>query len=380
MKKPVQLFRASPAKVHKTKIISAKESVRELSAYSRSDFSVRPGTVLRQLSQNESPFDIPSSWVLCALGSSNAEYPDPECTAVRELLATKHDLDPAGIVCTAGLMEAINSIFAAYVSLNDEIVLPNNSFAYFAKCASLHGAVCKIVELEDLHTSCEGIARAVRPSTRAVFIANPANPIGTYIISDKILELRRQLPDETLLVIDEAYVGFVDPEEYEDLFELSENTNTIVLRSLSKSHGLAGFRSGWLYTRPEIAATIKKVQIPSIVSAPAQKISLKALSDEEVVRNWASTIRGRRATFTSGLKHLPIQIPPSQTNFVLLLFEDARTASELDGFLRYNGVVTRPQISNGLPNALRVTIGTDADMNFVSEQIINYFDNGFPKI
>jgi histidinol-phosphate aminotransferase len=347
----------------------------EMPRYMRSDLLIKEGVELLQLSKNESAIPMQPNWMEAAVqaASAGAAYPDAECKLLRQAIAETFRLDAQRIICSAGLMECLQTIALAYLDPGDKVVIPGHAFVFFRHVATLAGAEVKLVPERNLRVDINRILEAVDESTKMVIFANPGNPTGTYLCKQCIAELRSRIPSTTLLVIDEAYAEFVQEDRYEPLFDLTDSGNMIVLRSFSKMYGLAGFRVGWAYCPRAVVDYLRRIQIPAIVSAIAQAVAAAAIRDQRCVRAFKHEMLAIRRRFIERLKRLP-RISPveSETNFVLLRTKSEAEAQDLDDFLRKRGIVLRRQMAVGLSECLRATIGTEEQMSFVASAIVEW--------
>jgi len=357
-------------------VASPKPSRRasEMPRHVRSDFSIKPGVELLQLSRNETAMPLEPAWMEAAARAGSAvAYPDPECTTLRRAIAETFCLDHQRIFCSAGLMECLHTLALAYLDPGDKVIIPEHAFVFFRHVAQLAGAEVKLVPERNLRVDIANIVQAVDESTKMVIFANPGNPTGTYLCKRCILALHSRLPPTTLLVIDEAYAEFVRDDRYEPLFDLTDSGNVIVLRSFSKMYGLAGYRVGWAYCPGVVVDYVRRIQVPAIVSVVAQCIATVAIRDQSPVHSFKQEMLTVRRRFIDRLARLA-RISPveSEANFVLLATESEIEAQNLDAFLRQRGVVLRQQTEVGLGNCLRVTIGTEEQMQFVASTILDW--------
>jgi histidinol-phosphate aminotransferase len=349
----------------------------ETPAYLRSDLSVRPGVPIIQLSRNESAMPIPFHWIQAAAAATSiaSAYPDPDCQELRSAIAETFCLDHQRIVCSAGLMECLQSLALAYIDPGDHVIIPEHAFAFFRSATELAGARVTLVPEKDFKVDVDGIVRAADDSTKMVIFANPGNPTGTYLTRQSIRRLRAHLNPSTLLVIDEAYAEFVREDLYEPLFDLTDAGNTIVLRTFSKTYALAGFRVAWAYCPPEAVEYLRRIQVPAIVNSVAQAIAAIAVRDQEYVCAFKREMRAIRRCFIDRLSRLNgLEALESEANFVLLRTRSQAEATSLDAFLRQHGIVLRRQAAVGLGDCLRATIGSEEQMQFVAARILEWCD------
>jgi histidinol-phosphate aminotransferase len=203
------------------------------------------------------------------------------------------------------------------------------------------------------------MARAVRADTRVVFVANPNNPTGTWLTPDALRAFLRNVPADVLLVLDEAYYEYLDPGRRGDSLKLLEQfSNLVVSRTFSKAYGLAGLRVGFAFAHPQVADLMNRVRQPFNVSSIAQAAAMAALADQDFVhKSRALNDKGMQA-LTGGFKRLGLSWIPSYANFVS--FKVSRAAEVFQRLLR-QGVIVRPIAGYGMPEYLRVTVGTEAE-------------------
>jgi histidinol-phosphate aminotransferase len=197
-----------------------------------------------------------------------------------------------------------------------------------------------------------------------VFLANPNNPTGTYAPIDEVRALREKLPAHVLLVLDAAYAEYVRRNDYEAGIELVATTpNTVMTRTFSKIHGLAGLRLGWAYCPEGVADALNRIRGPFNVSTPALAAGVAAIEDK--VHEEASVAHNERwlPWLTTEIEKLGLKVTPSVANFLLMHFpkEPARNAHAADAFLKSRAIIVRRVDAYGLPGALRATIGSESD-------------------
>ena len=327
--------------------------------------STAPGVArVFKLSSNETPLG-PSPKAIAAYQAAAAhlhDYPDGQSTALREAIGKSFGLDPARIVCGAGSDELLNLLAHAYLGPGDEAIHTRHGFLVYPIWTLAAGATPVAVPETDYTADVDAILSAVTERTRIVFLANPNNPTGTYLPFDEIKRLHSALPAHVLLVLDAAYAEYVRRNDYESGIELVATTeNTVMCRTFSKIHGLAAMRLGWLYGPAHIVDALNRIRGPFNVNAPAMAAGIASMEDathQEVSRAhnerwlaWLSTEVGK----------LGLTVTPSVANFLLIHFPSAkgRTAKEADEFLTARGLILRRLEAYKLPNALRLTVGSE---------------------
>ena len=299
-------------------------------------------------------------------------YPDGGCSDLRAALAESHGLDAERIVCGAGSDELIGLLCRAYCGPGDEVVHTAHGFLMYAIAARTVGATPVAVPETDLTADVDAIAAAVSERTRLVFIANPNNPTGTWLPERAVRRLREALPDHVLLVLDAAYAEYMEDPAYEPGERLVDAYATVVsTRTFSKIYGLGGLRLGWAYCPSAVADVLNRVRNPFNVAAPSQAGGLAALADRGFVDRARAHNAQWRQWLTERLRASGIAVPDSVGNFVLARFPAVsnRDAAAADAFLRGRGIIVRRMGAYGLPDALRITIGTADEMAALADAL-----------
>jgi histidinol-phosphate aminotransferase len=351
-----------------------KPWIAAIHAYTPGKASGAGGKPLVKLSANENPLGC-SPAVAHAMREavSPSRYPDPDSTALRNALGEKHDIDPALIVCGTGSDELLNLAAQAFAGPGDEVLFPRFSFAVYDIAARRCGATP--VEAVDADYACDvdALLAAVTPRTRVVFLANPNNPTGTFLSGHEIARLHAGLPGNVLFVLDQAYAEYLAPgDDDRGLALAAANANVLVTRTFSKIHGLAGERIGWATGAPELIGELNRIRGPFNVTNHGQAAALAALADGEWVERCRLENAAGRARFVDTLAALGnhgIRAVPSEGNFVLVLFEGALTAEAAMEATAAAGYAVRHLPGQGLPHALRITIGLPGEMDAVAQAI-----------
>lgn len=317
--------------------------------------------VVHNLSANEACLG-PSPLALAAAEAAAAtcdRYPDGGAAALRTAIATRYAIDAERIVCGAGSEELISLIVQAYAAPDDEVLFSQHGFIKYELAARSHGARPVRATEKAFTADVDALLAAVTPRTRVLFLANPNNPTGTCLPDAEVRRLRSGLPDHVLLVIDAAYAEFVERSDYDDGLALAKETcNTIALRTFSKIHGLAGLRCGWGYADLEIVQTLHKVRGAFNVSHVAQAAAAAAITDI------AHEARAREhntqwlAWLTESLTAHGLDVVPSACNFLVVRFRDEAACKSATIALGEHGVLVMPLAGYGLPEAMRISIGT----------------------
>ena len=317
-----------------------------------------------KLSSNESPLG-PSPKAVAAYQTAAAkleDYPDGSITELRTAIGRVYGLDPARIVCGAGSDDLLNLLAHAYLTDGDEVIYSQHGFLMYPIYALGHGAKPIAVPEKNYTADIDAIIAAVTPRTRIVFIANPNNPTGTYVPFDEIKRLQQALPGNVILVLDAAYSEYVQRNDYEAGIELVATCENVVMcRTFSKIHGLAAVRLGWLYGPAGVVDALNRVRNPFNVNTPAMKAGIAAIEDAAHIEKSVAHNSKWLAWLSKEIAALDLEVTPSVGNFILIHFPDAegKSAADADAFLTKRGLILRRVAGYGLPNCLRMTVGTE---------------------
>ncbi len=291
-------------------------------------------------------------------------YPDPNATALREALAAKHDLDPARIILGTGSDELFSMACIAYLEPGDTVVQPAHGFAAWAIAARAVGGIVKNASERGHTADVSAILDEVDARTRIVFIANPANPTGTWLPFSEIERLHAALPEHVLLVLDEAYIEFARDQldTRAGLALAARAANVLTTRTFSKLHGLAALRIGWGYANAQIIEPLNRFRLPFNTPRPAQAGALAALGDEAFIEQSLALAESARGALSDMLRRYGLTPLLTATNFVTARAPTTLHAGELEARLAAEGVLVRHLKNYGMPDFLRFTIGTDAQM------------------
>lgn len=317
-----------------------------------------------KLSSNETPLG-PSEKAVAAFteaGRKLEDYPDGSATVLREAIAKAYGLDAARIICGAGSDEILNLVTHVYVGAGDEVIYSQHGFLVYKIATLAAGGTPVVAPERDLTADVDAILARVTDKTRLVFLANPNNPTGTYLPFDEVKRLHAGLPANVLLVLDAAYAEYVRRNDYETGLELALTAdNVLMTRTFSKIHGLAALRIGWAVGPAHVIDAMNRVRGPFNMNSPALLAGAAAIADAAHVEKAVAHNAQWLPWLTGQIEALGLKVTPSVANFVLIHFPAApgRTAKEADAFLTRRGLVLRSVASYGLPDALRMTVGTE---------------------
>jgi histidinol-phosphate aminotransferase len=339
------------------------------------------GARLYKLSSNETPLG-PSPAAVEAyhkVAADLALYPDGAATALRNAIAAAYGLNPDRVVCGAGSDEILNLIAHAYIGPGDEAVHCQYGFLVYPIAIRAAGGRPVVAPETGFTADVDAILARVGERTRVVFLANPNNPTGTYLPFREVRRLHTALPARTLLVLDAAYAEYVRRNDYESGMELAATADNVVMtRTFSKIYGLAGLRVGWCYGPAHLIDALNRIRGPFNVSSPAIAAGVAALSDRAHAETAAAHNERWLPEVANKIGKLGLTVTPSVGNFVLIHFPDeaGRRAKDADAFLLKRGVVLRRLEPYGLPNALRMTIGTEEANEAAIEALADFLATG----
>ncbi len=317
-----------------------------------------------KLASNENALG-PSPRALAAAREACARvnlYPDGSAFFLKNALAAKLGVAPAEVFVGNGSNELIELIVRTFVLDGEEVLTSAQSFVAYKLAAQSHGRTLVEAPMKErFHYDLEALRKLLSRKTKVVFLANPDNPTGTWFLEKDLVPFLDAVPKETLLVLDEAYVEFVEAPGFQDALALRKKyPNLVVLRTFSKIHGLAGLRLGYGLARADLVEYIDRVRAPFNVNLVAQAAGVAALDDREHVERSRALVRSERPFLSEGLRALGATVVPSQGNFVLADFPGKPGRDLFEALLR-EAVVVRPMGGYGFPTAQRITVGLRAE-------------------
>jgi len=334
-----------------------------------------------KLSSNESPLG-PSPAVTAAMEQAKASlhiYPEGSARILREAIGEVHGLDPDRIVCSGDGSDMLLTMLAnAYLRPGDEAVFSEHAFLVYRIATLANSAVPVVVPEKDTNTGLkvdvDAMLAAITPRTRIVFIANPNNPTGAYLTRDEVARLHAGLPEDVLLVIDAAYAEYVLAKDYDAGIEMvSRFANVVMTRTFSKAYGMAGLRLGWTFAPPAVVDVLGRIRGPFSVSTLQQLAGVAAVRDRSHLEKAVAHNAKWLPWVTAEIRKTGLRVDDSAANFVLIHFPKGEKSREAaDAFLSKNGVILRAVAGYGLPDCLRMTIGTEEE-NRLAVSLISEF-------
>lgn len=317
-----------------------------------------------KLASNESPFP-PHPDVVDAVSRAAAEsnrYPDPEARALRRAIADHHETDPARIAVSNGSCEILLAASLALCEAGDEILYAWPSFSMYPHLPALSGArEIRVPLAEGYVHDLDAMLEEVTAATQLLIVCNPNNPTGTHLPAERIGAFVESVPSRTTIILDEAYVEYQtndDPDTTVDL--LAKHPNVVLLRTFSKTHGLAGMRVGYALCSPQFRTAVDAVRQPFSVNALAQAAAAEAIRHQDDVADRVEKNLIERVFVEDALQGLGFATAESETNFAWIELGDL-DEGEVVAALSRAGVAVRPGTPLGGPGCLRVTYGTRAE-------------------
>lgn len=346
---------------------SPKSWVMDIAPYVPGRATTDTGARVVKLSANENPLGT-SAAARAAFAAHQVDlerYPDASAALLREAIAAKHGLEPERIIYGTGSDEILHLIAGAYAGHGDEVIHVRYGFAVYEIATRRVGATPVIAPDRDYGTDVDAILALVNARTRMVYVANPNNPTGTFTARDELMRLHQGLPEQVMLVVDQAYAEYIDANDDDGALDLARTaSNVLITRTFSKIHGLAAERIGWGYGPAAAIDAMHRIRAPFCVTTAGQQAAIAALGDDAFVaaaQTHNATWRAWLDDEVAKLGNAGLRVVPSQANFLLILFEGPVGAGDAYRALMERGYIVRWLPGQGLPNALRVTIGTEAE-------------------
>lgn len=356
----------------------AKPGILKVIPYAGSEAKSEGGQLIN-ISSNESAFATSERARAAYLAAADnlRRYPEIDGRSLRQALAAHYGLELDRVICGNGSDQIIDLIALAYAGVGDEVLYNAHGFQMYPIAANAVGATPVSAPETNLTADVDALLDKVSDCTRIVFLANPNNPTGTFVTQAELTRLHAGLPGDVLLVVDAAYAEYVEQAEYEPGIELVRaNDNVVMTRTFSKIFALASLRIGWAYGPVEIIGILDRIRPPFNVNAPAIAAAIAALADT------GHTDTARRhngevlAWFTDELAALGLKVNPSVANFVIVHFDPdtPKNAEAAYQYLHSKGIVTRRVGGYGLPDWVRMSIGTRDEMVTVRDALKEFVE------
>ena len=351
----------------------------EISPYVGGRESADGASRVFKLSANETPLG-PSPKALEGFhdAAKNLEiYPEGSALPLREAIAQRYGLNAARIVCGAGSDELLHLLAQAYLGEEDEAIASEHGFLVYPIITQAAGATLVSVAETEFTTSVDAILAAQTAATKIVFLANPNNPTGTYISAEEVRRLRAGLRDDVLLVLDAAYAEYVRRNDYEAGIELvATHDNVVMTRTFSKIYGLASLRLGWAYCPESVADVLNRIRGPFNVNGPALMAGIAAMKDQAHIDKAADHNEKWVEWLTREITSLGLEVLPTAANFLSIRFPTTagKTAGDADLFLLKRGLILRQISAYGMPDFLRLSVGTEEANRLVVDVLQEFME------
>lgn len=317
-----------------------------------------PAQDIIKLASNENPLG-PSPAALKAMRAALKQlhlYPDGNAFYLKRKLAEKLRLDPRHLILGNGSNEIIEFVGHALMAPGADVIVSQYCFAIYPIIARMFGANLVTVSAKNYGHDLPAMLAAITPQARVVFVANPNNPTGTLASREQVLRLVSEVPSHTLLVLDEAYIEFLEePLDLLPMIRSGSKSNLLLMRTFSKVYGLAGLRLGYGIGHPDLIAALEKVRQPFNINSLVQAGALAALDDEEHLTNSRANNAAGLRFFEQAFRQTNLEFVPSAANFILVRVGDGQ---RVFGEMQTRGIITRPMAGYQLPEWIRISVGT----------------------
>ena len=350
-------------------MITALNNVAAMASYELADLG-DPNAI--SLAQNESAFPISPRALSAGAEALHLAtlYPDPDWRDLRHAISKVHDIPMDQVLCGAGSMELIGCLIRAFCGQGDEVLGTEFGYLFVATATQQAGASYVQAKEPDLRVDIDCLIKDVCDRTKIVFVCNPGNPTGTRVPNAEIVRLRAALPETVLLIVDQAY-GEFDDQDHQPILDMVRDGRTVMLRTFSKAYGLASARAGWGYFPSDIATETRKLMNPNNISNVSQAMATAAMVDQDHMQSVVNRTAAIRTRFITRLQNAGMDVLESHTNFVLIRYPDSTAAKGADSVLRSSGIILRGMGGYGLPDCLRVTVGSSDVMTKVADILIS---------
>lgn len=334
-------------------------------------------TDLIKLASNENSLGS-SPMALQAVTNSlehNHRYPDAVGYNLRSRLAERFNLKLENVILGAGSEGIMSTIMRTFLLTEDEVISADGSFIGFRVLCNATGRKAHWVPMKDYRYDLKAMTEKINDYTKIIYIANPDNPMGTYVTRKQFDEFYRMIPERVLIILDEAYYEFTTGlDDFPDSMTYRYD-NVITLRTFSKAYGLAGFRIGYGFAHENLISNLMKVKVPFEPSFPAQVAGFAAIDDTEFLENTLRITEDGMRFITGWFDRLGITYIPSVTNFITTIWENEKEATGICNDMLAEGVILRHLGAFGWPNAVRISIGLKKENEVFIERLEKVLSN-----
>ena len=319
-------------------------------------------TDIIKLASNENPLG-PSPLAVQAIAESATQvhlYPDGNAYYLKSDLAQHLGISPESLILGNGSNDVLQLVAEAYLVPDDEVIYAAGAFVVYSLVTKLCSATAVVVPMVNDTHDLPAMAAAITDKTKVIFIANPNNPTGTMVTAEETAAFMEQVPDDVLVVFDEAYYEYVARSDYpQTLSYVLEGRNFIITRTFSKIYGLAGLRIGYGIAPPPLVKTLNRVRQPFNCSLVGQAAARAALKDTDHVTKSQKSNTAGKAFLYKAFDDMGLRYIQTEGNFIML--HVPQPGADITDALLRQGVIVRPMAGYGYPNAVRVTIGTQQE-------------------
>ncbi|OEH86957.1 histidinol-phosphate transaminase [Desulfuribacillus stibiiarsenatis] len=319
-------------------------------------------TEVIKLASNENPIGASeaSKEATRKLLDNSHIYPDGNCYELKQALAQKLNISTEELIVGNGSDEIIKLLAEAFLNQGDEVIAPTPSFSEYWFAATVMNATVKGIPLKsDFTYDADAMIGAVTPKTKMMFLCSPNNPTGTYLAKTELEKILTSIPNDIVVVIDEAYFEYADAQDYPDGVQYIQDYPVVVLRTFSKIYGLAAYRVGYGVAHKDLIHYINRVREPFNVNSFAQVAAVAALADEKHVQQSKKVVEDGKALLYKAFEELGLTYIPSQANFVFV--DTKKDSKQVFTKLLHRGVIIRTGDIFGQPTYIRVTFGTQKE-------------------
>lgn len=327
-----------------------------------------------KLASNENPFGLPEHAKQAIIDQLNeaTRYPDANGFYFKQVVAQKFGVQPEQITLGNGSNDLLELIARTFVSEKDEILFSQYAFIVYPLVAQAINAKSVVVPAKDFGHDLDAFLAAISPQTKLIYLANPNNPTGTFFTHQQMADFLAKVPQNVIVVLDEAYTEFTTPDERVDSFQLlQQHANLVICRTLSKAYGLAALRLGYAVSHTEIADLFNRVRQPFNCNSLALAAGVAVMNDESFIQKVVENNRLEMARYQAFFTQNGFEYIPSKGNFITVDLK--RPALPIYEKLLTQGVIVRPIGVYGMPNHLRISIGLPAENDRFFEAFLTVF-------
>ena len=327
-------------------------------------FGLQPERIVK-LASNENPLGMSpkAREAMMAAMADSTRYPDNDGYALKQALASKLSVPAEWITLGHGSSDLLEMAARALLTDADAGMYSRYSFIVYTQAVQGVGATHQVVPDREFGHDLPAMLAAITPQTKLIFVANPNNPTGTFLPAGELHDFLRKVPPHIAVVLDEAYVEYIEPAlRYDSMAWVREFPILIVSRTFSKAYGLAGLRMGYGVSQPALTDVLNRVRSAFNTSTLGQAAALAALDDLAFIDQAYAVNRAGQAQLAAAFDALGLRYIPSQGNFILVkVGDDAKAGARVNLALLQRGVIARPVDNYGLPQWLRISVGTEAE-------------------